>query len=253
MAPDPRGAPVLRTSALVCVFVLGAGCEPSAADPSSEVTVAPAQLAVPYREQVEGLAVERAALVRRWNRGRGPARGAVLAAARTLIEDGVRALGTRWLDTAWGLGVPQNLVPGPGQINCGMFVGTVLRDAGFVVDVRKLQRQPSQLIIESFVTGQARVKKFSNASMETFLAKVRAMGPGLFIIGLDFHVGLLLQTDRDLRFLHASYVTRTVVNESAATAIPIVSSKYRVVGKLLTDDNVRDWLDGERIEVKGDW
>src|SRR5690606_10847446 len=97
------------------------------------------------------------------------------------------------------------------------------------------------------------VKKFSNASMDKFLAAVRAMGPGLFIIGLDFHVGLLLQTEDDLRFIHASYVTKTVVDESAATAVPIVSSKYRVVGKILTDDNVRDWLAGNRIEVKGTW
>jgi hypothetical protein len=79
------------------------------------------------------------------------------------------------------------------------------------------------------------------------------MGPGLFIIGLDFHVGLLHQTADDVRFIHASYVTRTVVNESAATADPIVRSKYRVVGKILTDGNVRDWLDGDRIEVQGRW
>jgi hypothetical protein len=79
------------------------------------------------------------------------------------------------------------------------------------------------------------------------------MGPGLFIIGLDLHVGFLVQTDDDLRFIHASYETETVVDEAAATATLIVDSKYRVVGKILDDDNVRDWLAGRRIRVKGNW
>lgn len=164
----------------------------------------------------------------------------------------VEKLASHWLGTTWGLGAPQTGTPQVGKINCGTFVGTVLRDAGFVVDVRKLQRQPSQLIIQSFVGGD-RVRKYSNASMTRFLASVKDMGPGLFIIGLDFHVGFLLQTEDDLRFIHASYVTKTVVNEPAAAAIPIVSSKYRVVGKILSPANVRAWLRGTRIKVRGNW
>lgn len=74
-----------------------------------------------------------------------------------------------------------------------------------------------------------------------------------YIIGLDFHVGFLVQTERDLRFVHASYVTETVLDEPAATAVPIVTSKYRVVGKILSADNLDDWLRRRRIEVRGNW
>ncbi|MBL4634058.1 MAG: hypothetical protein JKY56_09300, partial [Kofleriaceae bacterium] len=123
---------------------------------------------------------------------------------------------------------------------------------GFRVHVKKLQRQPSQLIIKSFVGGK-RIRKFSNASMKRFLSSVREMGPGLFIIGLDFHVGFLLQTKDDLRFVHASYETLTVVNQDAASAMPITSSNYKVVGKLLTKGNIDSWLGGKTIAVKGDW
>jgi hypothetical protein len=167
----------------------------------------------------------------------------------------VRSLAKQWMGTKWAMGAPQAKTPGPdAQINCGTFVGTVLRDAGFVVDVKKLQRQPSQLIIESFIgKDKDRTRKFSNASMDKFLAEVKKLGPGLFIIGLDYHVGLLLQTDDDLRFIHSSYVTGTVVDEDAATASPIVDSKYRVVGKILSRANLDAWLSGERIEVVGDW
>jgi hypothetical protein len=196
------------------------------------------------------IAERRAELAELW-RGSGD-RKAVEAAVHDEILTNVTRLAALWLGTRWGLGAPQLSEPGDGKINCGTFVGTVLRDAGFEVHVKKLQRQPSQLIIRSFV-GNDRMKRFSNASMKRFLDEVRSMGPGLFIIGLDFHVGLLVQTEDDLRFVHASYETRTVVDEPAASAGPIVDSNYRVVGKILSDRNVRDWLEHNRIRVKGNW
>lgn len=185
----------------------------------------------------------------RWNKKPGKSDRARLEAE---LIAAVRRLARHWLGTRWGMGLPQTSTPGAGKINCGMFVGTVLEDAGFVVDVNKLQRQPSELIIDSFVGG-ARKKRFSNASMNRFLAGVKAMGAGLFIIGLDNHVGFLVQSKDALRFVHASYVTGVVVDEPAATAVPIVTSKYRVVGKILSPANLDAWLRGARIEVKGSW
>ncbi len=173
----------------------------------------------------------------------------------SFIVASVDRLSRYWLGTTWALGAPQTSIPQVGQVNCGTFVGNILRDVGFNVNVRKLQRQPAQLIIQTFV-GKKRIKKFSNAPMKKFLAATREMGPGLFIIGLDFHVGFLIvddDEDKTVRFIHASYETRTVVDELAAEAAPIIDSKYRVIGKLLTRTNIRDWLRGNRIEVKGNW
>ena len=195
-----------------------------------------------YDQAIESIARTREVL---GGRARRKALEAALVAA-------VHRLARHWLGTRWGLGLPQSDTPGEGKINCGTFVGTVLEDAGFVIDVGKLQRQPAELIIDSFV-GPGRKKRFSNASMNRFIAGVRSMGPGLFIIGLDFHVGFLIQTERDLRFVHASYVTKTVVDEPAVTAVPIVTSKYRVVGKILSPDNLADWLARRRIRVRGNW
>ena len=192
----------------------------------------------------------RARWAERW--ARSGDRAALVGPIGEDITAEIRALSRHWLGTRWGLGAPQSRRPGAGKINCGTFVGTLLHDAGFAVDVGKLQRQPSQLIIASFV-GARRTRKWSGASMDRFIAEVRAMGPGLYIIGLDFHVGLLIQTEGDLRFIHASYVTKTVVDEPAASALPITESRYRVVGKLLDRSNVRDWLERRPIRVKGNW
>jgi hypothetical protein len=178
-----------------------------------------------------------------------------IAAARATIESNVQILWNSWLGTTWGLGPPQLAQPSMdnGKINCGTFVGRILHDAGFNVDVMKLQQQLAQDIIESFVSSRdsASFRVFRNKDVPTFISDMRNMGPGLYIIGLDFHVGLLWQTEHGLRFVHASYVTKTVVDEDAATASPIVDSKYRVVGKILTKANIKRWLTGENIAVKG--
>lgn len=87
--------------------------------------------------------------------------------------------------------------------------------------------------------------------MNRFLSSVREMGPGLFIIGLDLHVGLLLQTDNELRFIHSSVMPGWVVNEDATIAPLIKNSGYRVVGKLLGRGNIASWLGKKRIRVKG--
>lgn len=155
-----------------------------------------------------------------------------------------------WLETRWGLGRPQTAVPQAGKVNCGMFVARVLQHAGFRLDVWKFIRQAASDAIRSVAPKRLR-RHFSNTPMKKFLARVRKMGPGLFVIGLDFHIGFLRQTDDDLRFVHASYIDKLVLDEPAATAEPIVTSRYRVVGKILQPNMLQAWLAGRRIKVLG--
>jgi hypothetical protein len=171
---------------------------------------------------------------------------------RDELKRRILELARRWMGTRWGLGAPQTKTPGQGKINCGMFVATVLGDAGIVVNRTRLQRQPAELIIKTF-SRPTDIARFRNDDMATFLEGVRAMGDGIYIIGLDFHVGLLQVEGDDVRFIHASYVTHTVVNEDAAKAVPITTSKYRVVGKLLADRMVHQWAKKVRFRVKGHW
>lgn len=160
---------------------------------------------------------------------------------------------SHWYGTKWGLGAPQTSTPQEGQINCGTFVGRTLVDAGFVIKHKKLQRQPAELIIKSLAPKSA-IKRWRNKPMERFVREVREMGPGLYVIGLDFHVGyVLVRPDGDVRFIHASYVTHTVIDEPAIDASPIQSSKYRVVGKIFDERLLAKWAKGERVAVLGSW
>ncbi|MFP4598453.1 MAG: hypothetical protein ACLFVJ_09380 [Persicimonas sp.] len=179
--------------------------------------------------------------------------GGESAALEAKILSSIEKLFDAWMGTRWGMGAPQTQTPGEGKINCGMFVGTVLVHAGFQVNHQKLQRQPAELIIKSFAP-QKTIRRFRNKSMETFIDGVREQGAGLYILGLDNHVGFLVVEKNDaVRFVHADYVSNEVVDEPAAAAAPIISSKYRVIGKILQPKMLEKWLEGDRFAVRGNW
>ena len=204
-----------------------------------------------YDDARADVAAGRARQLARWRAGeRGPS---FRRRCDRLAVDSVLRLSRFWLGTRWGLGLPQIQRPGDGRVNCGTFVGRLLADAGFRVDVRKLQRQPSALIVRTFAPPE-RIQRFWHAPLPAFLAAVEAMGPGLFIIGLDLHVGLLVRRPGgELRFIHASILTASVVDEPAADALLIGASAYRVVGKALGARNLESWLTGQPIAVVGDF
>ncbi len=171
---------------------------------------------------------------------------------RRMVRD-MESLFDRWYGTTWGLGSPQTKVPQEGKVNCGMFVARTLVDAGFVIKAGKLQRQPAELIIKS-LAPKSTITRWRNEPIDRFIKDMKGMGPGLYVIGLDFHVGyVLVREDLDVRFIHASYVTHTVLDEPAATASPIITSKYRVVGKIMQPEMLRRWAGRERIAVLGSW
>lgn len=156
-----------------------------------------------------------------------------------------------WIGSRWGLGTPQSTVPHRGKTNCGLFVAVVLRDAGFRLPIWKLNRQAAYHAIKSLAPRRA-IRFLHRTSMRTFVRRVRAMGPGLYVIGLDFHIGFLRVKDSGaVRFVHGSYITHRVMDEPARTATPIVTSRYRMVGKILQPNMLRAWLARRRIKVLG--
>ena len=75
--------------------------------------------------------------------------------------------------------------------------------------------------------------------------------PGARMLYIAGQVGVT--PDGAMRFIHASYVTHTVIDEPARGAVPIETSKYRVVGKLFSGALLEKWRAQRRIRVLGDW
>ncbi len=178
-------------------------------------------------------------------------RKAVEHDARVLLERMLPEMMRCWLGTPWDFNGTA-AVPGGGKIACGYFVATVLKDAGFQVDRYQLAQQPSGNIMRSFLKKDDCVLTVGKP-YDDFAAELLAAEPGIYLIGLDTHVGFLTVAGKDFRMIHSSGSQPwCVVDESRQDAHALQRSNWRMRGNLTADPGVlRRWLKAEKIVVKG--
>jgi hypothetical protein len=159
----------------------------------------------------------------------------------------VDSLAPFWYGTPWDF-YGTSEVPGSGTIACGYFVSTILTHAGFKVERFKLAQQSAEMIVVS-LASEMHIKRFSNVPLKTFCDAVRRMGEGLYVVGLDCHVGFLAVKDSEVYFLHSTYVPpQCAMIEVASQSDVLAWSQYRIVGKISDDDALlRKWVHSQRI------
>jgi len=170
--------------------------------------------------------------------------------ARADLEQTLPAMMRCWLGTPWDF---NGTGPGPGQgkIACGYFVATVLKDAGFRVDRYKLAQQASEHILQTFIARKSFLLS-AGQPYESFVSSVGQVEPGICVVGLDSHVGFLVNDPQGFRMIHSSGSQPwCVVDEGRDEAGALKRSSYRVVGNLTADRGViRKWLLAEPLKVK---
>lgn len=243
------------TGQLLCALLVSVGlgaCSKSGGERASKndgVESQPPESLPAYQESVAKVQAQRAELMAEYGNARGTAeRRAVIGRARGVLLAGVfEDLMPHWYGTPWDFnGVSET--PGEGKIACGYFVSTILRDAGLSVERFKLAQQASQNIIRS-LTDNEHMVSFHGGKFATFVSGMGALGDGLFIIGLDRHVGFIVQTGGQSFFVHSDGgANQCVVKEPLAEASVLRRSRYRIVGKVSADDAlIGRWLSGEKI------
>ncbi|MFC7337633.1 hypothetical protein ACFQY0_10630 [Haloferula chungangensis] len=177
-------------------------------------------------------------------------RDAVIAEARGFLEVALPDLMSCWLGTPWDFNGTSEK-PGEGQVACGYFVATVLRDAGFKVNRYKLAREASENILLTFLPRKE-LERRVGVSYEGYAEELRKYRSGVRIVGLDTHVGFLVSGPEGFRFVHSSGSRPwCVVDESEQEAEVLKRSNYRVHGSLTDNpDVIRRWLAGEKITVR---
>lgn len=178
-------------------------------------------------------------------------RAAIRDQASRLLVRAIRDdLAPQWLGMPWGLGrnstATRPFEPGH-VVGCSYFVGSILRGAGFRLHDRFKLAQAAALIIQrSLVRPGAKVHRYTSIPPAELAARVAALGDGVYVIGLDVHVGFVVVRGPDVRFVHASYTgARVVTDEPLATAAAIANSRPRgyFVSPLVVDDGpADDWL-----------
>ncbi|MBI5543148.1 MAG: hypothetical protein HY901_04625 [Deltaproteobacteria bacterium] len=201
------------------------------------------QLSPPtYDETIARLAAERSRLAARYSKAeRRGERRRILSQARELLLEAIdRELIPAWYGTPWEFyGASER--PGEGTIACGYFVTTVLRDAGLRIERVRLAQQASEHIVRT-LTPAERVLRLKHQSNEQVVHRTRLLGDGLYVVGLDWHVGFLRIDGESARFCHSSYLGTKVVACEDARSSGGMESGLHVVGDALSEVRIVDWL-----------
>jgi hypothetical protein len=171
-------------------------------------------------------------------------------AARHAVIDTARAFVLRiltkeifpaWYGTDWDYN-GTTTEPRKGQIACGYFVTTTLEDAGFNLPRVRWAQSASEPMIKQMTKD---VRRYSGTAIATVETEVIERGPGLYVVGMDDHVGFIVNSGDDVTFVHSQ--PGGVTCERLCTPNRCARSRYRVIGKVLTDDMMTRWLSGTNL------
>lgn len=150
-----------------------------------------------------------------------------------------------WYTTPWAFhGHTQT--PRNGKIACGYFITTTLQDMGFKIPRIKWAQLASEDMIKK-LTNQT--KRFRNKPMADVVNYIETKGEGLYIVGLDNHVGYIYYSNKQMRFVHSNYYYPAigVMSEKLIGRNPLNDSKYRIIGKILDNEMISKWILGEQF------
>lgn len=152
-----------------------------------------------------------------------------------------------WYGTKWSFS-GMTRTPKKGSIACGYFITNTLTDVGFNIPRIKWAQSASEVFIKKLSKEQ--IKRFVNVPVTEVEEYLKTAGNGLYLVGLDSHTGYIYVNNDKVRFIHADYYEpeKGVVSEKLNSYSPIAHSKYRVIGKLMSDEMIISWIYNERIK-----
>lgn len=152
-----------------------------------------------------------------------------------------------WYGTPWDFNGYSNR-PKVGEIACGYFVSTPLKHIGYNWNRYRLAQQDATTIIRK-ISGE-NIQFFWNQSPTDFLNKVKKMDNGLYVLGLDSHVGFLYKTTTEIKIIHSSYYGEVcVMEENAYLSAALEHSNSYVLGRLNTKENLVKWKNNTEFKI----
>lgn len=201
-----------------------------------------------YAAKTAALAQRRAELAQQW-RAPGADHAAIIREAQEILVDALAdELLPAWLGTPWDFNGTTE-TPKEGVIACGYLVSTVLRDAGFDVQRYRLAQQASERIVQSLIP-EGSIRRRRGGSRDEVASLIEAWGEGVYIVGFDYHVGIVLRRRRLTRFCHASYLPPAVVVCANPRTDDAFASSYHVVGQLTNADTLQRWIEKRAFVTK---
>ncbi|MFK7772071.1 MAG: hypothetical protein AB8F94_08020 [Saprospiraceae bacterium] len=146
-----------------------------------------------------------------------------------------------WYGTTWDFN-GHTKTPRNGEIACGYFITTTMKDVGINLNRIKLAQQASSEIIKKLCKENT-INLFSDlGKLKTYLSEIK--NNEVLILGLDYHVGFVVKRNGKNYFIHSNYISREgVIKEILENSLAIKSSNIYMIGNVTRNDQlILDWL-----------
>ncbi len=111
-----------------------------------------------------------------------------------------------WIGTPWSF-EGHTSIPGQGEIACGYFVSTTLKDVGFNLDRYKFAQQLPIHEAKTLALGKPLLEINNNSTDERITILRDTLKEGIYFLGFDqSHVGYIQKKNDDLFVIHSNYI-----------------------------------------------
>lgn len=151
-----------------------------------------------------------------------------------------------WYGTTWEFN-GYTSKPNEGNIACGYFVSTTLRDVGVHINRYKLAQQGPLNEAKSLSISPKEIQEIRDTSIFNELEKLTE---GLYFIGLDYHVGFIAKIHGHCYFIHSNYIKGKVMVEIATQSEAFNTSElYYLVDLSNNLEFIKSWMLNHEISV----
>ncbi len=167
-----------------------------------------------------------------------------------IIKSMIKDIIPFWYGTPWYMG-PDDDAEYPHQlgkrISCSNFITAVLQNVGFVFDSRKKWADARALYIQTSLADKEQVQRYYGITSRHFAKELMKLTPGLYLVGLNCHIGFILIKNNKAVFIHSNYVNPEVGVTAEAVEISqaIINSEgtgYWITPLLNDDRLIENWL-----------
>lgn len=94
------------------------------------------------------------------------------------------------------------------------------------------------------LTSSKSIMNISSLDYDEFTNLIKSYGKALFIAGLDFHTGFIMNDGNEVWFIHSNYIMKAgVMKEKVKESLALKSSKTRYITCLSNNEKfLRSWL-----------
>jgi hypothetical protein len=150
-----------------------------------------------------------------------------------------------WYGTTWDFN-GYTAVPRQGEIACGYLVSTTLKQSGVNINRYKLAQQASAVIVKNTCTQIQNIQGFP-----AFIKALSTLKDGLYVLGLDNHVGYISIENGTAYFLHSSFLSPGIAcREPVSTSTVLLFSKIYVLGNFSHNKAmIKAWLTNQSLTI----